>query len=238
MIILKTERETESTQLPLPFQRDAEHLKRYLEEKTGRPLTLILTDNSSLFLSVRRKKQDVIARVQKIFLEADNEILSEIAGFISGRYRQIPLARAFVKQNISRLQPRSKTKTPSCPKGKFHDLKIVFAALNDRYFDGKLCCTISWGRQKVRRYASMRTLGSYNYSTNSSRIHSLLDRRQVPGYFVAYIVYHEMLHCALGVKELNGKRIFHPEEFRKHERLYHDYEKATAWERVHFRRYA
>ncbi|HSW64815.1 MAG TPA: hypothetical protein VLH56_16125 [Dissulfurispiraceae bacterium] len=63
------------------------------------------------------------------------------------------------------------------------------------------------------------------------RISRYLDRKAVPHYYVAYVVYHEMLHAVLGVRQKNGRSLIHTAEFRKREKLFHDYEQAMAWEK-------
>jgi predicted metal-dependent hydrolase len=63
------------------------------------------------------------------------------------------------------------------------------------------------------------------------RINPVLDIERVPPYFVEFIVYHEMLHAFLGVKNKNGRRSVHSKEFRELEKRFSDYEKAMAWEK-------
>ena len=63
------------------------------------------------------------------------------------------------------------------------------------------------------------------------RINPVLDRKTVPRYFVAFIVYHEMLHASLGALLKGTRRNVHSREFRKREKLFKDYENAMAWER-------
>jgi predicted metal-dependent hydrolase len=91
--------------------------------------------------------------------------------------------------------------------------------------------SITWSAAAPRRYARKRTLGSYSVRANTIRISRLLDRRDVPLYFIAYVVYHEMLHADLGISETEGRRAIHTREFRRREKLFRDYARASAWER-------
>src|SRR4030067_243691 len=60
-----------------------------------------------------------------------------------------------------------------------------------------------------------RTLGSYCEQTESIRIHPVLDRENVPHYFIRYVVYHEMLHSILRREKNNGRGAIHSPEFSK-----------------------
>jgi hypothetical protein len=68
------------------------------------------------------------------------------------------------------------------------------------------------------------------------RIHPALDRRWVPRYFLAYVMFHEMLHHAMPVTRGPGRRLLHPPEFREREREFRHHERALAWERAHLHR--
>jgi predicted metal-dependent hydrolase len=57
-----------------------------------------------------------------------------------------------------------------------------------------------------------------------------MDSKRVPGYFIEYVVYHEMLHAAIGIQEREGRRSIHSAEFKKREKLFKYYERAMAWE--------
>ena len=57
-----------------------------------------------------------------------------------------------------------------------------------------------------------------------------LDRWEVPEYYVAAVVFHEMLHQVVPALERNGRRVVHGAEFRRRERAYPDHARARAWE--------
>jgi predicted metal-dependent hydrolase len=59
----------------------------------------------------------------------------------------------------------------------------------------------------------------------------MLDRRNIPGFFIRYIVYHEMLHGMMKEERKNGRRLLHSPAFRRRERMFGEYEKAVAWEK-------
>ena len=75
-------------------------------------------------------------------------------------------------------------------------------------------------------------MGSFAVEDRVIRIHPALDQACVPDYFVAWIVFHEMLHGKHEVKRENGRRRFHTPEFLEEERQFPDYDRACAWEKA------
>ena len=49
-----------------------------------------------------------------------------------------------------------------------------------------------------------------------------------------FLVYHEMLHADIGIKNKNNRRIVHSGEFKKREKEFKQYEKAVGWERKRY----
>jgi hypothetical protein len=99
---------------------------------------------------------------------------------------------------------------------------------------------ITWGKHSTRRRRDVAgrkaarstiKLGSYSGVERLIRIHPSLDRKWVPRYFVAYIVYHEMLHHVIPASRGLGRTLLHPPEFLAREREFRHYERAIAWER-------
>ena len=76
-----------------------------------------------------------------------------------------------------------------------------------------------------------RILGSYNSRTNIIRVNPVLDRKNVPHYYLEFIVYHEMLHADMGVLKKNGRRDVHSREFRRREKMFPHFEKSLLWEK-------
>lgn len=131
------------------------------------------------------------------------------------------------------------------PRGRFCDLSILAAEINQRYFDGELTAAITWGRrrpqrrQRRRRRRSARVsiqLGSYRADQDLVRIHPALDQPWVPHYVVESIVHHELLHAALPAVVENGRRRVHTPEFRRREARYPHLAEARAWIRENLMR--
>ena len=218
-------------QLALPITIDENYLKAYLVNAVGKNISLTITDNSTSLLSVKTKGNVVHVRLQRIFLEAGSEIWNEIADFVRSKKGNMPFFRKFAKQNLSSLKKDLKNRVTIKTQGRYHDLSDIYESVNNKYFDQKISSPITWGMKRSRGYTRKRTLGSYSRHTNIIRISPLLDKNTVPKYFIAFVVYHEMLHADMGVLEKNGRRSCHTKEFRKREKLFEDYDKAIAWEK-------
>lgn len=218
-------------QLTLPLVRDEEYLCDYLQKTTASSISLKLTDNSSSVLSVRKRDDAFSVRIHRIFLGAGDDVLTEIAGFIRRRRGKTPLVREFLRKNAHLLPERKPGKAFARTKGKYFDLREIFASVNGEYFGGRISSVITWGIRTSKRAVRRRTLGSYSRHSDTIRINPILDRRSVPRYFVAFVVYHEMLHADVGEPLRGGRRHLHSKEFRRRERLFREYEKAVAWEK-------
>jgi hypothetical protein len=196
-------------------------------------MSLDITDNSNSVFSTRTKGNFLSVRMHWMFLNAGNEVISEMVNFIKTGRGRTPFIRKFVNDNQTCLRKRKQNVRPvkALTQGRFHNLSEIFASLNNEYFGGKITATISWGKGKAQRTVKKRTLGSYCGQTDTIRINPVLDKKNVPRHFIRYVVYHEMLHSILRVERKNGRRSVHPPAFRKRERLFKDYAKAVSWEK-------
>jgi hypothetical protein len=121
--------------------------------------------------------------------------------------------------------------------GQAHDLAAVYADVNRRFFDGSLKVPITWGRGVGRARRGGLTFGSYDPVLDLIRIHPVLDRSEVPRYFLESVVYHEMLHHHMGgVPDSAGRTVYHTRAFREAEARYPRHEEALAWEKANLSR--
>ena len=112
------------------------------------------------------------------------------------------------------------------PRGRYYDLEEVFNACNRRCFGGKM------PRPKVIHWSprvNHSTMGSYNVNEDILMINRGLDRSDVPAYVLDFVMYHELLHKALGVKDTGTRHLAHTKEFRDFEKRHPDYERAQAF---------
>jgi predicted SprT family Zn-dependent metalloprotease len=218
-------------QLYLLFGRTQETLQQSLETHLGKPVSLVLTQNSTSMLSVRHRDGDLHVRLHRMFLHSDSGVVGEIAGFLKNKRGKMPLFRRFIRENRALLDSKPAKKITTRTAGKFFDLAVLYDEINQDYFEGSINCAITWGARCPRYSVRKRTLGSYSPRSNLIRINPVLDRKAVPRYYIAFVVYHELLHAALGIVQKGERRSMHTREFRTREKLFKEYERAHAWER-------
>lgn len=224
-------------QLNLPFSYDKNTMRDFLEKLTSRPISLSITDNATSLLSIRLKRDLISIRMHWMFLSAGDDVIRELGHFILKKKCRAPLIRQFMRENRSCIRvgdARRHSKGTIRTRGRFHDLNSIFRELNDAYFGGRITASISWGRRSAKPRVRRRILGSFSQHTNTIWISPVLDRRNVPRFFVRFIVYHEMLHSIMSEERRNGRRRLHSPAFREKERLYREYGKAVLWEKRHF----
>ena len=218
-------------QLSLSFPVDEQYLNRFLENETKKNISLVITDNSTSMLSIRKKGNSFMMRLHRIFLSAGKEVLNEMVEFIKDSKIKTPYIRSFINQNKHILKIKPLRKVNMRTQGRYYNLLDIYNSLNGEYFKGKISASITWGNGGPRHRARKRTLGSYNIHNNMIRINPLLDNKRVPQYFLEFVVYHEMLHADMGVAVNGARRTVHSKEFRKRETIYNHYHRAVEWER-------
>jgi len=218
-------------QLRFIFGHSESTLRHHLEESLNRRVSLVLTENSTSMLSARIKEGVMCVRLHRMFLGADDAVIDEIVSMLQRRKNEMRNFRSFVKENRSKICNPKPRRIKIEASGKHHDLKKIFGEINEEYFDGAIKSAITWGFSCSSRAVRKRTLGSYSRVPDIIRINPVLDKRSVPGYFVSFVVYHEMLHAAVGTVFRGGRRLVHSKEFKKREKLFRDFERAVAWEK-------
>ena len=237
-------------QLSLPFQRvpdpdlarrRAQVLANDLQARLGARVTLAITDNRASLVTVRYEKGAWLYRVHHMFLGADAATCEALAFFATGRRKKTAGRQldAFIEahQHLIREDPASGPRAPAPPRGRHHDLQAIYDRLNDEYFAGKVVARIGWGehrRGRSRRRRRSIKMGSYVHDARLIRIHPALDRPEVPEYYLAWVVYHEMLHQVVPPVRRGSRTVFHPPAFRELERAYRQADIAQAWEDAHF----
>lgn len=210
----------------------ADRLSLLLAER----VRLTVTDNTSTMVSFRRTRGHVAFRVHQMFLDAPPAVVNALADYASrGRRSAGSVIDDFVRANEDRVR-RSRVERQVRgldPYGRHHDLQAIFDDLNTRFFGGRIDARIGWGREAPDRRRRSIKMGTYFHDARVVKIHPSLDRVEVPGFFVAFVVFHEMLHQAEPPRMIGGRRVSHTPEFRRIEQAYPEYDKAIAWERQH-----
>ena len=216
----------------------ARQLADALSDLLAERVRLTVHDNRSTMVSFRRNPGEIHYRVHHMFLEAPHDVVTALAAFAGPRRGAAARRRdagsridAYVKRNRARIAvPRADR---LLARGRFHDLQEIFDRLNGTHFEGRIEARIGWGPVRPGRRRRTVKTGVYVQDARIIRIHPTLDRPQVPEFYVAAVVFHEMLHQAVPAREVNGRRIVHGAEFRRRERAYPDHGRARAWEDRH-----
>jgi len=224
-------------QLTIPFDEaprwESAALEAALASAAGRPLRLVLTDNRSVLLSFRRDGRMLQLRLHRMFLHAPDPVVSALGRNLRRRGRAADgEVRRFMNANLHRVRRTPRTMPPLLTTGRAHDLSAIYADINGRFFGGRLSVPITWGRGVGRARRGGLTFGSYDPVLALIRIHPVLDRPDVPRYFVESVVYHEMLHHHLGgVPDRAGRTVYHTRAFREAEARFPRHQDALAWEK-------
>lgn len=213
-------------------------LERRLAALMDQPVALSITDNRRTMISSTRRNGTLELRLHHMFLDARAEIVRALALYIRRNHRESSdLLSDFIQENNHRIR-WGRRRTRMRTDGRHHDLREIFDELNDFWFGGSVDVLVTWGRRapgKRRSRTSIR-LGTYCAQDRLIRIHPALDKPWVPRFFVAYIMFHEMLHHIVPAPVKNGRQCFHSPEFRERERAYPDYERALRWEQRNIHR--
>lgn len=223
-----------------PTVRGAARVESALRARLGPKVLVTLHRNRTTMVSFKRRRGVLYVRLHALFAHAEDAVLEAVAGYLAEGDPPPEVTRridAFLEAHRDLVEDNRAERTPVRPDGQHHDLAEIFDTLNGDLFAGRLTARITWSKAaRGQRRSSMR-LGSYNESENLIRIHPALDQKWVPRYFVASVVFHEMLHEVHGAEPVSAsKRAVHTPAFLADERRFPDYARARAWERKHLER--
>jgi hypothetical protein len=197
-------------------------------------VSLTVHDNRSTMMSFKRQPPVLKIRVHHMFLDASDDVIQAMADY-AGRTNKTAgdILDDFIskKQAEIRAQPRNPNLLEA--RGQCFDLREIFDAINEEFFQGGLKARIGWGRHTSRRRRKSIRLGVYDHKAREIRVHPVLDKPEVPKFFVEYIVFHEMLHQLFPSYRHVGRNVHHPKAFRDREKSFPKYSAAIAWESEH-----
>ncbi len=237
-------------QLPLQFKTGGpqifihegarQALERRIEAAYGGVVQLSVTDNRRRMISRTRERGRLRVRLHMMFLDAPERVIDAVVRFVAHDDAEASATLGeHIDQNRHRIRGDRPVKTVR-PRGKVHDLGAILHDVNERCFGGSISdVLVTWGRKTGPRDGRSRhtiKLGSYSTAERLIRVHPCLDREWVPRYFVAYIVYHELLHHLIPEVRVGGRALLHSSEFLRREQEFRHYERALAWERKHVHR--
>ncbi len=196
-----------------------ETLRRTLAEQTGMRVELALTRNRVSMASVQfLTESHARIRLHEHFALAPDDIMAALVGYLRSRQKRHWKRICAYARSIPVSPPN---RPATChTKGRIYDLEALSVEINNTFFGGKLRFRVGWGRHS--RPAKRRSIryGSCNIETRLIRIHPFLDQEHIPVDFVRYILYHEVLHLVFPPEIRNGRRIDHPEIFRRWEQRF------------------
>lgn len=203
-------------------------LAQLLSRTVGKPVHLVLTNNRSTMMSSRTEHGVMKVRLHRMFLDAQPHEQQALAEYLAGRKtRAGKVIDAFIASRAPRI---AHPPSPTQPVGRFHNLLDIWGEQNASFFHDASQARITWGSSNTRRYRRTIQLGCYVAEEGLIRIHPALDQAFVPRHYIAWIVFHEMLHEVFGVEQRGGRRCVHPPEFMALEESHPDFAKCKKWE--------
>jgi hypothetical protein len=200
----------------------------------GRP-RVVFTDNLNTMLSIKRGQGVWTLRMHRMFAAAPPAVLRAVAQYAQSQDRRsATLLRRYIDHHEHLIRPPVEPRAQAIDvQGAHHNLKGIFDELNAEYFGGTIGARITWG-PRTRRRAGRESikLGSYSVEEQLIRIHPVLDAADVPRFFIAWIIYHEMLHEVHDMPIVDGRRVYHTPEFRRAEARFEHYAESVLWERT------
>jgi len=173
----------------------------------------------------------LLLTAQQAFIEAPFGVLSALVR-LGLPYTHKRKLRLLVNAHVegldfqARLSALERFRRPpeGAARGAWVDLEESFHRVNRDYFNGALPAPhLAWSR-RVRR----QEFGRYDAPGDTVWLNPILDDAQLPPFVIDFVVYHELLHKALGIRVRAGRRQVHSPAFRKAERRFARFAEAEA----------
>ncbi len=216
---------------PLDYQQ-ASMFQEQLENQAGIKLHLKINDNRSTMLSVKWEPDCTKVSLHRMFLQAPQNVMQALACYLKGEDKKLaPSIKAYIENNLQNFNYSHELDFAKLQtQGQVYDLKKIYCDLNQEYFNQRLNLYITWFGVRRRRICKRVTFGLYHDPLRLIKINRLLDNQHFPTYFIAYVIYHEMLHhvCPAYVDE-NGYKHIHSQAFKEHEKRFKYFKEAQQW---------
>jgi hypothetical protein len=210
-----------------------EYVRQKLSERTGFNLEIIVNENRSSMLSVLSKKGKwAKLSIHRMFLHAPDEVIEAVAKYVKNKEDpSFKVVRSFIHANIQRVDYSHRLNPMSLStQGRIYNLQEIFDEINQEYFMGKVKLGLTWV-DKPHKKTSRIVYGQYYETLKLIKISKLLDDIQCPRYFLAFVIYHEMLHHVVpSYIDEKGVHCIHSKQFKEREMQFKDFQKAKAWE--------
>jgi hypothetical protein len=187
--------------------------------------------------TIRVREDTAHVRLSDALGKAPRTVVEAAAAILLGRlyrrrppaemietYRRFSYARS-TRQRLTLMRQQRARKMEHRPAGTHHDLEPLFDRLNSVYFQSALLRPrLGWSARVWRTQ-----LGCFDPALNQIVLNRQLDQREVPGYVVAYVLFHEMLHLKHPIRFARCRRESHSARFRSEERTFTDYARAMRF---------
>jgi hypothetical protein len=207
-------------------------IQEQLEKRSGKKLKLKINDNRSTMLSVRWEPDYTKVSLHRIFLEAPQNVMQDLACYLKYEDKIItPSIKAFIEDNLKKLDySHLLDKKKLYSQGNMYNLQQIYNDLNKEYFNNRLNLFITWFGKTIQRNRTRITFGLYHDPLKLIKINRMLDSPSFPDYLVSFVIYHEMVHhvCPSYVDEKGLNRV-HSKEFKERESQFQHYDLAQDW---------
>lgn len=187
--------------------------------------------------SIRLREETAYIRLSDLLRGARLPVLEAAAAILLSRlyhrqppgdlmeaYRRFSYARG-TRRRLLKVRMKRARRIESSPCGVCHDLGPLFDRLNRRYFRGNLSRPrLGWSARAWRSQ-----LGCFDPALNQIVINRELDRKDVPEFVVAYVLFHEMLHQKHPMRYARCRLESHSAEFRREEKRFAVFERAQKF---------
>lgn len=211
-------------------------LATWLSNELKVAVRLSITDNRSTMVSFRRGPKALILRLHHMFLEAPVDVHRALAAYAGrGQKSAGNVLDEFIRLQQPLIRKERRLNSELVSLGRCFDLKEIFDRINQAQFSGGIQANIGWGRMPQKRRRHSIRLGVYDHQLKEIRIHPLLDRPEIPKFFVEFIVFHEMLHQLFPSEAPGERKVHHSKSFRAREKQFPLYEAAILWEKANLK---
>jgi len=211
-------------------------LQQRISHAASEHVRVIITDNRHTLLSWKRpdESRELVVRAHHMFLDAPDDVAGAVGLWAVNRRTRLSdrLVDGFMSSH-RHLVTRDR-RPVGHPAGAVHDLQRVFDGLNSAEFGASVDAKIGWGEPGTPRRRRRRTiqLGCFDPENRTIVIHPALDQRFVPEFFVASVVFHEMLHEQIPVAHDGDRRCVHGPEFKRREDAFTLTPAAKRWQKA------
>ena len=195
---------------------------------------------AGLHHTIRVRAGRVYVRLSDLFRTAPPEVIRALAFLLVARllsrkappteeqiYRSYALSPQLLRASDLARRQRGR-KVVSSARGQVYDLERIFARVNRRHFENAIAKPVlTWSQRRARSI-----LGHHDAAHDTITISKALDSREVPEWFVEYILYHEMLHLKHPVRLRGSRRCVHSPEFQAEERMFPDFERVKRFLKI------